>query len=61
MNAKMTIFENLHFVEAVCDTKSIRLKVRYQCIDLSTAVQRDTLHLEFTSLQYHNAVVSAET
>ncbi len=43
-------------------SKSAATQLRYRCIDcLSTAVQRNALHLMFTFVQYRNTVVGAET
>ncbi len=41
---------------------STATQLQYRCIDyLSTTAQRNALHLKFTSLQYRNAEVGAET
>ncbi len=43
-------------------SQSTTTQLQYQCINyISTAAQRNALHLKFTSLQYRNTVVSAET
>ena len=43
-------------------SQSTATQLRYRCIDyLSSAAQHNALHVKFTSLQYSNAIVGAET